>query len=51
MKVKWLIEEREIPGVGKLNLDDIKVLPPEMAKNLIKQGFAEEVKDKDKGEE
>ena len=44
MKIKWLIEEREIPGLGILNLDDIKDLPEETAKNLIKQGIAEEVK-------
>ena len=43
MKIRWLIEEREIPGIGLINLNDIKELPEQTAENLIKQGLAEEV--------
>jgi len=48
MKIKWIDDQREVPGIGILNTDDIVNLPADMAKNFIKQGQAESVGKKNK---
>ncbi len=42
MKIKWLIEDRLIPGIGLLKSGDVKDVPDEIGLNLIRQGEAAE---------
>lgn len=44
MKIKWLVEEREIPYVGVLKPGEVYTLSEEQAKSLITQGVAEAFK-------
>ena len=53
MKIKWLIEDREVPKVGIMSTGEVKEVKEDIAKALIGQGIAEEVKPKavkEKGE-
>ena len=43
-KVKWLIEEREIPYIGLVNKNDIIEIPDNIAEEFISRGFVKEVK-------
>ncbi len=40
MKIQWTDKKRSIPKVGVLEQDDIRDIPDEIAKGLIKQGQA-----------
>lgn len=42
MIIKWLIEERKVPGIGLLNTGDIATVPRFVGKILIRMGVAEE---------
>jgi len=48
IEIKWLIEERELPGVGLVSYGKIYKVKKEMAENLIKQGHASIIKKKKK---
>jgi hypothetical protein len=40
MKIIWIDDQREIPGVGILNTGDIRDIPEEKAMAYISQGQA-----------
>lgn len=48
MKIKWRIEEREVPGIGVLNTGDIRIVPDDVGEQLVKQGHASIVTNKKK---
>lgn len=43
-KVKWVGEDRELPGYGVPTKGDILLLPDHLAKSLTSQGLAVKVK-------
>lgn len=50
-KVKWLIEERELPGYGLMKPDQVYTLPKKLAESLAIQGHVELVKKTKKSKE
>ena len=42
MTIKWIYEQREVPGLGLLTVGDTVEAPEELAKGLIRQGLAVE---------
>ncbi len=41
MKITWIGDEREVPGIGKFRKGDIIFIDDKIANDLIKQGLAE----------
>ena len=50
MKIKWLDGLKHVPRIGTLNTDDVKTVPDDIGRALIKQGQAVEIKPKTKKE-
>ncbi len=46
MKIKWIGEVRQIPGIGILKEDDVVMIPDDMALSLIMQRLAMKYIDK-----
>ena len=40
MEVKWTGPKKHVTGYGIFNKDDIKILPDNLAEDLIKEGLA-----------
>ena len=51
MLIEWTDGEKEVPGVGLMNDGDIREIPDGIARGLIEQGQAVEVKNEDRPEE
>lgn len=43
MKIKWMIEPREVPGIGLMESGDVREIPDALAEALIKQKQAKAV--------
>ena len=40
MKIKWIDGQKEVPGIGVLDTDDVRDIPIDLAKSFIVQGQA-----------
>lgn len=50
-RIRWVIEEREVPGAGLMTTGKTYLIEKTMADQLIKQGHAEPVKKKSKSKQ
>lgn len=46
MKIKWVVDERELPGIGVAKPGDILKVPDHIGKSYVYQGLAEKVSEK-----
>lgn len=49
IEVKWIIEERELPGVGLVSPGKTYEIQKDVAESLIKQGHAKRISKSKKG--
>ncbi len=45
MKIKWIADERELPGIGVVRKGDIKDVPDHIGRSYVYQGLADKLKD------
>jgi len=45
MKIKWIADVRELPGIGVVHKGDIKDVPDHIGRSYVYQGLADKLKD------